>query len=186
MNTVLLHEYVRLYNDVIPQEYCQHIIQTYESVSEKSKISVDNDGMKFDNVVLNDHSEFDVINKSIYSISDKIVKSYIKSLDLESFQIPETYGWEQIKLKRYDVESGFFSPHVDVMNAETCKRFISVFFYLNDADAGTHFMLGGEEQVITPKAGTAVVFPPMWMFPHFAPTPVCKPKYFMGTYCHYV
>ena len=56
-------------------------------------------------------------------------------------------------------------------------------WYLNDVENGgeTEFL----NVSIKPKAGTLVVFPPLWMFPHKGNAPISGSKYLLSTYLHY-
>ena len=76
-----------------------------------------------------------------------------------------------------------FDTHVDVMDYNSARRFLSFFWYLNDVEIGGETRFYNLE--ITPKKGTLVVFPPLWMFPHKGEPPLSGEKYLLSTYLHY-
>ena len=50
---------------------------------------------------------------------------------------PETYGYEAIRMKRYLANDyDRFDPHVDVIDHNSARRFLSFFIYLNDVEEG--------------------------------------------------
>ena len=65
------------------------------------------------------------------------------------------------------------------------NRWLAFFCYLSDNDEGyTSFPY---QKVGTDcKKGTIVMFPPMWPWLHQGAKPVDIPKYFLGSYLHYV
>ena len=83
-------------------------------------------------------------------------------------------------IERYRETEGF-NWHIDSGPQETATRFLSSLTYLNDVAEGgrTEFPMQGLE--ITPRAGTMVLFPPYWMFPHRA-APAHDVKYKMTAY----
>ena len=83
-------------------------------------------------------------------------------------------------IERY-LETEGFNWHIDSGPRETATRFLSSLTYLNDVAEGgrTEFPMQGLE--ITPRAGTMVLFPPYWMFPHRA-APAHDVKYKMTAY----
>jgi hypothetical protein len=56
-------------------------------------------------------------------------------------------------------------------------------WYLNDVESGGNTVFG--DVIITPKKGTLVMFPPLWMYPHRGEPPLSGPKYIMSAYLHY-
>ena len=64
------------------------------------------------------------------------------------------------------------------------KRFLVFFLYLNDNEGGlTSFP--EYDTMIQPKAGTLLMFPPLWTHKHIGHKPIKKPKYIIGSYLHY-
>ncbi len=88
---------------------------------------------------------------------------------------------EKIRLKRY-MPGGEdkFPPHVDVMNAEESKRFLTAISYLNTPGGG-ETVFPDLDVTVTPAPGRMVVFPPLWTFPHAGLPPRDQPKYILLT-----
>jgi hypothetical protein len=64
-------------------------------------------------------------------------------------------------------------------------RFLALLFYLNTVIEGGETEFMNLNVVVPPKAGSVMVFPPFWMFPHAGRTPRSNDKYVLGTYLHY-
>ena len=106
---------------------------------------------------------------------------------------PEKYGYEAVRMKRYLANDyDRFDPHVDVMNQETAKRFLSFFIYLNDVEEGgeTQFVNINKPGTFIPytveaKRGRLLMFPPTWQYYHAGLKPKSGKKYLLHSYCHY-
>ena len=68
-------------------------------------------------------------------------------------------------------EKGEYKEHTD--NSDTSPRVLSCSLILNDDYEGGNFAFFGGEYIVPKKAGSAVVFPSNFCFPH-AVTPVTK------------
>ena len=100
---------------------------------------------------------------------------------------PIENSFEQIKLKHYDKErNDRFDVHVDVGNHDSARRFLSIFFYLNDVDKGGETCFHNIDYNVKPKEGSVLIFPPTWMFPHSGKAPLSHDKWIVSTYLHYL
>lgn len=106
---------------------------------------------------------------------------------LEIGHWPEHYGLEQIRLKRYDpATQDAFDLHVDVRDYQSARRFLVLFFYLNDVEEGGETIFPDLNLSFKPTKGTALVFPPLWLYPHAGLEPISSSKYIVGSYLHYL
>jgi len=100
---------------------------------------------------------------------------------------PHENALEQIRLKKYvAADEDRFDPHVDVGDHSSARRFLALFFYLNDVDKGGETWFTKLGMKVKPKAGTCLLFPPTWTFPHAGLPPLSENKYIIGTYLHYL
>jgi len=100
---------------------------------------------------------------------------------------PEKYGVEEFRIKCYNEDEDCFSPHVDVGDANSSKRFLAFLFYLNDNfDGGNTVFKLPEKHIITPEQGSVLMFPPTWQYPHEGKPVIAGTKFIMSTYLHYV
>ena len=98
----------------------------------------------------------------------------------------DKFGFEPFKMKKYDPNGiDEFGFHVDVNSIGSMNRWLGFFLYLSDNEEGkTQFPY---QNVTTDcNKGTMIIFPPMWPWYHRGTKPIKEPKYFMGSYMHYV
>lgn len=168
-----MSEFVRIYDEALPVQLCAKLIDLFEPQE-----TFDNPVYRFKQMNLNQsEATKSVLFEEIIPIVSVLVNSYDQQIPDHIF--PENYGFEEFRLKRYQPDD-YFNDHVDVANKETARRFLSVFFYLNES-GGTWF----GEHFVEAKQGRAVVFPPLWMFPHRGEVGE-EEKYFLSTYLHYL
>jgi hypothetical protein len=169
---------IQLYEKILPQYFCDYLIDKFESEKELDK-SYD----MFDQLEI---VHWEKESADIIGICKDLANHYCSIYDKFSL-LPKKRRIEGIRIKRYTPNIHSFPLHVDVAGMETCTRYLSFLIYLNDNEAGTKFYLP-EDEVLTFNAecGNILVFPPMWFLPHEGLKPTSKPKYIASTYFHYV
>ena len=99
---------------------------------------------------------------------------------------PPKYGIEPFKMKKYepnDIDE--FGWNVDVYGSTSMRRFLAFFLCLSYNEEGKT-MFRFQNITTDCKKGTMVIFPPSWPWLHKGTKPIKEPKYFMGSYLHYV
>ena len=172
---------IRVYEDVLSQEFCQKLIDKFENTDEKT---VWNDYRKFSDTLLLDNPEYwkDEIPVCLDAFT-QIIQKYKNDLpwpDQHKKLFPEEYALEGIKLKKYspnDVDE--FPWHTDVTARETAMRFLAFFIYLDDNDAGETEFIENTISTMSVKCigGRAIVFQPKVPWVHCGNEPVYKQKY---------
>tara|TARA_Y100000004_G_scaffold15186_1_gene15949 strand:+ start:9710 stop:10270 length:561 start_codon:yes stop_codon:yes gene_type:complete len=184
-----LEKYVRVYDDALDVNTCRAIID------QSSKIKWERwnrDGRpQFDQFNVTGEAEIPPMNGPWTKIHNEMILSIRKYTNqyMEDVgcvdQWPMENALEQLRLKRYKVgENDRFEWHADVGDHSSARRFLAMFYYLNDVEKGgeTEF----SHTKVKPVQGRVLMFPPMWMFPHAGLAPVSNDKYIIGTYLHYV
>ena len=106
---------------------------------------------------------------------------YNERVDL-TLPIPPRERTEDLRIKRYTVESGDqFQPHFDAMDYN-CNRYLVYLWYLNDVSEGGETEFPDLEIRVAAQAGRLVMFPPYWMFQHAGLPPRSNDKYIISTY----
>jgi hypothetical protein len=176
-----LSDLLFVFDDALSKDVCQRLIEKFE-INKQNHILINQTGVKFNQLILNNLDDTcEEFHKVITSIS-KFSDLYLNKVGRHLF--PESYLYEEIRIKRYEKNSDEqFDTHVDVVDHQTSKRFLSFLFYLNDVDEGgqTVFDFGH----VVPKCGRLIMFPPLWMYPHKGEIPLSNQKYIMSTYLHY-
>ena len=100
---------------------------------------------------------------------------------------PVDFGFEELRIKRYIAkDKDCFDTHVEAWNSNDAKRFLNMMWYLNDVEDGGSTEFTEFELEIQPKAGSLLIFPPFWMFPHKGNLLKTGKKYLLSTYLHYL
>jgi Rps23 Pro-64 3,4-dihydroxylase Tpa1-like proline 4-hydroxylase len=167
-----LKEFIHVIDDVLPKDLCDKILKEYSNSSDWNNAQI---GDK------NNPVNTDVRNCKIISISSKDIigknYDYRKQLDSEiydrvsyavakyseihpDFFIDVDTGYE---LLRYD-EGNFYKKHTDSFKEQ--QRSISCSIHLNDDYYGGEFAFFDKDLIIRASAGSVVMFPSNFMFPH--------------------
>jgi len=189
-----LMKYAMVFEKALSEDFCKNLISEFEQ-HEETKIERDESWehgtRNFVELNLCEHyDDFVPYVDEIYNVMERAYKKYLEVNSLEF--MPSEFGFEAARMKRYDQGKGEFGWHTDVNDYSSARRFLVCLFYLNTVEKGgqTEFLLGqlGEKQTISinPAAGSILLFPPMWMYPHRGSIPESGPKYIISTYYHYI
>jgi len=172
--TSKLEDYIHVFEDVLTEEVCDQIIDTFgnddvqqaalvsgdvdfdsENVGEKRsctlcKISVPND-------LIPEHKRL-YLDREIFDGVNKVIQKY-KEMHPDVHCDIDT-GYELLKYK----EGQFYIQHTDSYKEE--QRTLSCSFALNDDFEGGEFALFDREIKLKPKKGSVLVFPSNFMYPH--------------------
>jgi hypothetical protein len=191
-----MDKFIKVYDDVIDEVSCTAIIEKFEDSHEHFQtvhFEESNNRISFEQITFVDHEEWEPVQNGLLELFQDYILHYRVDCDVSTKMWPETYGYEAIRMKRYlNNDYDRFDPHVDVMNYETAKRFLSFFIYLNDVEEGgeTEFLNIKKPGTfipfqVKPKRGRLLMFPPTWQFFHAGLKPISGKKYLIHSYCHY-
>lgn len=191
---MLLSDYIKVYEQAIPAQICTDIIQRFEADTHRNNVAIQNppvEGKPPDIV-----KSCIELNVSLFpewkDVQDAMVQfigfAFSKyNNDTFGTGFPEKLGYEAFFLRKYDPQRGdLYASHVDVMNHNMARRFLSVWWCLNDVEEGGGLFFPHINLTIPPKQGRLVIYPSLWMYPHEVQTPVSGPKYTIGSFLHYM
>jgi hypothetical protein len=179
-------DFVHVYEEVLDPNMCQYLINTFEENSDKHERYYNEGKPNFTQFNLTEHHQ---INDELKSAHNFLIKKTIEYRNIyyefiDSRVFPSEHAFEQFRIKRYNSDGiDQFDTHVDVINYETSRRYLSFTWYLNTVDLGGNTVF--KDLLIQPKVGSLLVFPPLWMFPHKGEPPISNSKYILTTYLHY-
>ena len=197
MEVAIDKNYIRVVDDFLEKEFCDHLIEKFEQCSEKQYTR--NDFARLDELPLWTQNHVASMNaeqieqqttinihdfsKDVDYINQKLIEQtrlYSNDWD-EQDQWPNQMSIEGFRIKCYRAERGDeFPPHSDAVHARVSKRFLGCLIYLNNSDAGTRFIK--EDLTIDAVQGRLVMFPPYWLHPHQGLKPNHQDKYITSTY----
>lgn len=183
---VELNDLIHIHDEALEPQICQGLIDLFENNKDKHERIENNGRPNFTQFNLTENckisDEVNKIHNYLIQITLNYKKKYYEFVDARCF--PESNNFEQFRIKKYNSDGNdFFDTHVDVSDYASARRFLSFFWYLNDVNEGGETIF--KDLTITPKTGTMIVFPPLWMYPHKGVSPTSNVKYILSTYLHY-
>lgn len=185
-----MNHYISTYDDILTPGYCRDLIERFEANPQCHHSVRNTDAkwqMRFTQINLYQHEIFRNDVAYLSGLFREAVERYKADNKIEPYQWPQEYTFEQIRMKRYQPGGDDrFDTHVDVTNHDSARRFLVVFFYLNDDFEGGETDFPQLQMMAKPKPGRLIMFPPMWAWWHRA-KPIARgsPKYIVGTLLHY-
>ena len=177
-----LSDYVKVYDNAIPSNYCQYLIDQFESdVVHQQK----NDKEAYDFTEVNAIQAKWEINLLFASL--RLHQAlYFKDTHLTPYHLPKDIQYEEFRMKRY-LPGERFLPHVDTWEGLKSTRFLVFFWYLNTVDEGGETELFNLDKPvkIKPKAGSMLWFPTTFQYLHAGLAPISSNKYIIGGYLRY-
>ena len=180
--------FIKVYDNAISDTFCDELIQKFESNQdqwEKRDMSSAKRTLSFNEIHCFNYME------TWEEDTKKLADTFIQYIDdyksnYHEYCFPKKFGFEPFKMKKYDSNGvDEFGWHVDVNSRGSMHRWLGFFLYLSDNEEGkTEFPY--QNTISDCKKGSMVVFPPMWPWFHRGTKPIKEPKYFMGSYLHYV
>lgn len=172
-----LKQYAKVYPNFIPQESCKIIIDRLDETewAEHSYSSLDrNHTRKNEKEFLVAAAKFpgiEELNRGIAWMINKYIHEDINYKWFDSWQ-----NFHQIRFNKY-IEGTFMSTHCDhittLFDGERAGiPVLTVLGMLNDDFEGGDFLMWNNEKIELP-AGSLIIFPSSFMFPHSV-TPVTK------------
>ncbi len=181
-----LNDLIQVYENALEPNICDFLISLFEQVSNKHE-RYDNEGKP--NYIQFNLTENRELTSEVNQVHNHIIKKIFEYRDkyyefIDDRVFPKEHAFEQFKIKKYNPGGeDRFDTHVDVVDHESARRFLSFMWYLNDVETGGNTIF--KDLIISPKKGTLIMFPPLWMYPHRGEPPLSGPKYIMSAYLHY-
>lgn len=183
MDLSQLQSYIRVYENALPAPLCDAMVKKFERDTENQ--SERKEGHKaFTLLNLTEAPSWKKAENTLLDITRNYMKRYEKECNA---YFPERYDWESYRAKRYLIDQDQrFEHHVDCFDKNSAKRFLVLFWYLNDVAEGGETAFPNLGVNVKPVKGRLLMFPPYWMYMHEGRRPISEPKYIIGTYLTYV
>lgn len=174
-----LKDFIKVYPNVLSRQTCDRLIQEFEKHS-SNFTEYETDLYKFTQLYFHGTDLEGLSNAFIGQITP-YVHQYFKDVGIQDYV--EVKAFEDVRIKRYHKGVDEFRTHIDASTRETSIRYLACLLYLNDSDGSTDFPL--LDYSIKPEAGSLLLFPPLWMYPHTGRMPTDCDKYLMMTFLNY-
>lgn len=175
---VRYNQFIGMYSDVLPEMFCQHLINEFENVNKNGIIKnrkqsenalniTKNDSFLFLNLKniefnkFNDKNCTDILWNSLQTCFDDYVSEYdiLTNINLRC---------HSLKMQKTNPGGGYHIWHCEQEGGNSANRSLVFSFYLNDIDSGD----GGETEFlyqklrIPAKENTCVIWPAGFTHPH--------------------
>jgi len=183
-----LSDYCVYIDRQISSEVCDNLINLFETQSLKHERFEKTNTPRFTQFnFTKNQGDYGYLHEICCGYAAEAVRYY--RLKVEDFKdwTPNQYGFEEFRIKRYIAEDkDQFGTHVECSNTDNARRFLNILWYLNDVEEDGTTEFTGFDLKVQPKAGSVVIFPPFWMFPHKGNLLKTGKKYLLHTYLHYL
>jgi predicted 2-oxoglutarate/Fe(II)-dependent dioxygenase YbiX len=167
-----LEDFVEVFDDIMPDEVCDLILNEYSQCSEWQEAKISNNVVNSDvrNCNVIPISEDSVISNN-YNFRKEIDNfvyesiSYAKNKYMEKYKSLNVFEDTGYNLLRYD-ENQFYAQHTDSDYENVPNRVIACSIQLNDDYEGGEFAFFNREMLIRSKKGSIIMFPSNFMYPH--------------------
>lgn len=183
-----IEKYIQVFENVIPESLCDHIINEFENDEKKSEGKIYNntvgEAKKTIDLFL-DHREekWKSIDSDIFRMVDKTVVDYMYFADVLIDSNTTAIADTGYRVQKYKKDEGKFLPHFDASgNIETVNRILAVIIYLNDVEVGGETNFPDLDYSIKPKKGRILIFPCHYPMLHEGCIPISGDKYILNTF----
>ena len=177
-NLVMVNDFIRTYDNFLSEPICNQLIDCVEESNER--VEKNRKPNFYQRNIGNDPAY-----SGLYQNFSKLSYEYFSDLNYTEDSLPIKYGFEELRIKKYDVGDEF-DRHVDVADYSSAKRWLACQVYLNEDFKGGETKFDIHDTIIKPKTGRVLVFPPLWTYPHAGLPVVEGKKYILTTYFHYL
>tara|TARA_Y100000389_G_scaffold40255_1_gene34809 strand:- start:3954 stop:4532 length:579 start_codon:yes stop_codon:yes gene_type:complete len=183
-NTNLTH--IGIFDDVIPSEKCQEIIEQFKLNKNRHRKGNVNGGHYWEGKITTDWNICSNLDKDIdtfiYKTFSNCFKNYIEKFKISHSSLPNTICDSGYKVMKYIKGTGKFDIHIDNSFKATPNRFLTALLYLNTVEEGGETEFPSQGITIKAKVGRVVMFPPFFTHPHKGNTPLSGNKYVINSF----
>jgi hypothetical protein len=188
--TTQLVDYIRCYDNVLDSSFCTSVIETFkydllnqERVEEDKKPSLDQ--LNVTKQYLKENPKWINTQLKIQKVFLDFVNQYIREVDILQ-DLPPKYTFEEYRIKRYTKKTDQYVDHVDIMDYNSARRFITCFAYLNTIPDGGETQFPRLDFSVSPIRGRLVIFPSNWLYRYAERPSYSLDKFTIGSYLHYL
>lgn len=189
---MFLTDYIKIYESAMPPDFCDEIIKRFDDSKQTMEVMVQqnaNEELQRSCVELNLSKQESMadLQPPLLRIAELALGKYRK--DITGHMFPEQVGAEQFRINKYRAKQEKPDRHMfhaSVTNYASARRFLSLFWFLNDVEQGGEIFFPHFNIRIQPKKSRLVVFPSLWMYPFSEEEPLSGDRYTLNTFMHYV
>lgn len=178
---------IEIYNNAFSSEYCQHVIDTFESMSARQWTTLQSGIHKnADERIVLDwaptgnmfYQNFDICQHFYETIHKYYTEQYAEKYDVLKTLYQHTP--KGMSIQKTMPHQGYHAWHCEAGHLASAARVLTYTVYLNDVEEGgeTEFLYQGVK--IKPEVGKLAFFPGNYMYPHRGNPTYKTPKYIIS------
>lgn len=171
---------LKIYDGALSDEFCDELIEIFNLNLEAVQTMVgDNSQFQEYEYTIN-HKEEDIHGRLMAHIGE-LYKHYLK--DLGTPNLINLSGFEEMKIRKYEKEVGYFDLHLDANDHKSSIRAVSFLFFLDDNAGNIDYPMQG--MGVEPRKGRVIMHPVSWEYPknqHISPK---NDAFTLETYLHF-
>jgi len=182
-----LSELVFEYNNFLDDWFCDNFIHWFYSddtkrirgqVLQNGSLETNNDKKCAEQAYFNGHP----METMFISMTSDLLDAYQThtSIPLDPLFL------QDLSIKRYPKDSGFFGTHTDAGPGYASTRVVSLVVYLNDVQDGGGTYFPDLDLMVKAEKGKALLFPSNYLFRHSGEIPKSNEKYSITGFWHYL
>jgi len=194
-----LTDFVKIYDNVITDEFCVKIINAFDADGEFHIDSTIGALEGTDNVYrsaiemnctkrADKSAEWGAIMSILNRHASNSFRQYCNDLIEDGFSAEllfSTVTLEQWRMHRYDPGKHYYKEHIDSIEFNTSRRMLVLMYYLNTVKEGGETSFDTIGIQVKPREGRLVIAPTWFGYPHSGDMPISNTKYMIKTYLHY-
>lgn len=188
--TAQLVDYIRCYDNVLDSQFCNTVVDTFkydllnqERVEEFGNPSLDQ--LNITKQYLAKNEKWIKIQIKLQKVFLDFVNQYIREVDILP-DIPPRYTFEEYRIKRYTKKTDEHLDHVDTMDYNSARRFLTCLIYLTTSPDGGNTEFSKLDFSVSPIRGRLVIFPSNLLYRYAERPSYNLDKYTVSTYLHYL
>lgn len=190
-----LKDFIGIFDEVIPDDFCDYAVKHFEYAEKLSLIydrqsvegvpeTIKKDDTHF--AIDDSNTEIQIANSEIYSVVQKILSDAL-NIYIREYSVLEQvdYGFFTYRLQRTKVGGGYHAWHHERGRRANESRFITAILYLNDVEEGGETEFLYYHKRVKPKKARLVLFPCEYTHTHRGNPPLSNEKYIITTWGNY-
>jgi hypothetical protein len=180
-----LRDYIRWYDDALPDAFCTELIKAFHASMEQHVRREPGWRAGLDDSAWTELDITPLADEALQGFFFRQIEEYLARYNAAvglSIPVPESSRLAEFRMKRYRQGTDEkFQLHFDSIN-EVADRYLVFLWYLNDVAEGGETEFPDLQVKVAARAGRLLMFPPYWMYQHAGLPPRSGDKYILSTY----
>ena len=171
---------LKIYDGALSDEFSDDLIEIF-NLNEELHVKQNADNHNFIEYNYTENHKEEDVHKRLMEHTGQLYKHYLK--DLGTPNMINVSGFEEIKIIKYEKETGHHDLHLGAVNHESAIRAVHFTWFLNETDGNIDYPL--QRIGVQPKKGRVIITPVSWEYPSKNYISKESDKYMLETFLHF-